>query len=108
MSDSSLYPPSKEEKIPSWLKPFFWDVYLEDLDLQTHQVFIIERLLNEGDHRTLAWLFQTYPEESIKAAVKASKALSVKTAGCWQNYFGLRKEEMRCTGIFSTTLGKLY
>ena len=108
MPDNPVRSPLKTEKIPGWLTPFFWDVHLEDLDLQQHQVFIIERLLNEGDHHTLTWLFRSYPEKNIKEAVKASKALSVKTAGCWQNYFDLRKEEMRCTGMFSTGPGKLY
>ncbi len=108
MPNNSFYPSSQKEKIPGWLKPFFWDVYLEDLDLQAHQIFIIERLLNEGDHHTLLWLFQTYPEKTIKEAVKVSKALSVKTASCWQNYFGLKKEEMQCTGMFSAGPDKLY
>lgn len=94
-------------EMPSWLQPFFWDVTLEDLDLQQHRVFIIERLLNEGDHRSLAWLFVTYPKETIREAVMLSRGLSLKTARCWQNYFGLTEEEMRCFGAYSTSPGRL-
>ncbi|MGZ7445467.1 DUF6922 domain-containing protein [Paenibacillus sp. TH7-28] len=32
--------------------------------------FIIERLLNEGDHRTLQWLFSTYTMNDILQAVQ--------------------------------------
>ncbi|MEW6424424.1 MAG: hypothetical protein AB1523_06705 [Bacillota bacterium] len=44
------------------------------------------------------WLFRTYSEREIKEAVLESRGFSPKTARCWQNYFGLREEEMRCFG----------
>ncbi|WP_035267360.1 DUF6922 domain-containing protein [Desulfitibacter alkalitolerans] len=90
----------KSRSIPAWLKPFFWDVDVKQLDLKQHQIFIIERLLNEGDHKALGWLFKTYPIEDIKTVVSTSKKLSLKTARCWQNYFGLSEEEMRCFGRY--------
>lgn len=87
-------------KIPPWLRPFFWDVDLETLDMEEHKIFIIERLLNEGDQHCLHWLFFVYSQEEIKEAVKTGRNLSPKTARCWQSYFGLREEEMRCFGRF--------
>lgn len=89
-----------KDKIPPWLRPFFWDVNLETLDKKEHKIFIIERLLNEGDHHCLLWLFSVYSQEEIKEAVKTGRSLSLKTARCWQSYFGLREEEMRCFGRF--------
>lgn len=86
-------------KIPVWMQVYFWDVSREELDPQQHREFIITRLLNEGDQRSLAWLFKTYTKEIIKDTVKSSRGLSVKTARCWQNYFGLKEEELCCTGI---------
>ncbi len=56
----------KAPQIHSWLKKFFWDVSLEELDLQKHRRFIICRLLNEGDHHSLTWLFKTYTKEVLK------------------------------------------
>jgi len=89
-------------KIPGWLEPYFWDVRIRDLDLKNNRIFIIERLLNEGDQAALQWLFRTYSEREIKEAVLESRGLSPKTARCWQNYFDLREEEMRCFGARST------
>jgi len=89
-------------KIPEWLEPYFWDVHIEDIDLKDNCVFIIERLLNEGDQEALNWLFGIYTEGKIKEAVLVSRGLSLKTARCWQNYFDLREEEMRCFGTQST------
>ncbi|RJQ77324.1 MAG: hypothetical protein C4519_13730 [Desulfobacteraceae bacterium] len=50
-------------KIPGWLEPYFWDVRIEELDLKDNGVFIIERLLNEGDQKALNWLFGVYAEK---------------------------------------------
>lgn len=93
---------------PKWLKKFFWDVNLEELDLHDHRIFIIERLLNEGDHLALKWLFDTYSKDTIREAIKTSRGLTLKTARCWQNYFGLREDEMRCFGVLLTDLGRFY
>ncbi|NPV73105.1 MAG: hypothetical protein HPY89_04810 [Pelotomaculum sp.] len=94
--------------VPGWLKSYFWDVNIRDLDLKANRVFIIERLLNEGNHAAVRWLFRTYSEGDVKEAVLKSRGLSMKTARCWQNYFGLREEEMRCFGTSSTGLKKSF
>jgi hypothetical protein len=89
-------------KIPRWLEPYYWDVHIQDLDLKDNCIFIIERLLNEGDQKALNWLFRTYTEGKIKEAVLMSRRLSLKTVRCWQNYFNLKEEEVRYFGIRST------
>ena len=86
------------------MKPFFWDVRLEDLNTCDNYVFIIERLLNEGDEDALRWLFLTYDGRRIRDAVLTARNLSTKTARCWSNYFDLKEEEMRCFGTLSTKL----
>lgn len=53
-------------KIPGWLQSYFWDVRLRDLNLKNNRIFIIERLLNEGDQAALQWLFKTYSKREIK------------------------------------------
>ncbi|MGI6708660.1 MAG: DUF6922 domain-containing protein [Dethiobacteria bacterium] len=96
------------KKIPAQLYRYFWDVSPEETDLQKHRVFVIERLLNEGDHHALAWLFENYPQSEIKKAVIASRGLSLKTARCWQNFFDLKEEEMCFAGKLSAVKGKLF
>ena len=87
------------QQIPSDFSPFFWDVHLDQLDPASHQRFIIERLLNEGNHQTLHWLFATYSMDEIRKAVLTSRSLSLKTARYWQYYFNLKEEDMRCFGM---------
>ncbi len=46
--------------------PFFWDIDINNLDTINHSIFIIERLLNKGNHHTLHWILNTYSSEEIK------------------------------------------
>jgi len=82
--------------IPLDFKVYFWDVNIDEIDLEKHKRFVIERILNNGDHQALTWLRKIYDEETIKEAVKKSRNLTRKTARFWQAYFRLSEEEMRC------------
>ncbi|MCF6094260.1 hypothetical protein L1765_09820 [Microaerobacter geothermalis] len=99
---------ASNQTIPNEFKSFFWDVDITELDLRQHQIFIIERLLNEGDQRTLRWVFETYTEDEIKEAVCISRGLSLKTARYWQYFFNLKEGEMRCFGTYSMMPGKIF
>ncbi|WP_155985349.1 DUF6922 domain-containing protein [Paenibacillus maysiensis] len=96
------------EALPQDLTPFFWDVHIEQPEPTIHSRFIIERLLNEGDHRTLQWLFSTYSMNEILQAVRSSRNLSRKTARYWQLYFNLKEEDMRCFGSSLTRPDNLF
>lgn len=87
--------------VPHEIAYLFWDADLEKLDLWRHRRYIIERALELGAETTVQWLFSVYGESEIKDAVRGSRRLSRKTASCWQNFFLLREEEMRCFGTFS-------
>lgn len=95
-------------QIPEEFTPFFWDVYIEQLEPAVHSKFIIERLLNEGDHHALQWLFSTYSKDDILQTVRSSRNLSRKTARYWQLYFDLKEEEMRCFGMSLTKPDNLF
>ncbi len=84
--------------IPEEFRCFFWDTDIEKIDLIVNKFYIIEKLINEGNEKTLAWLFNTYSREEIKEVICNSRRLTLKAAYCWQNYFGLEKREMRCFG----------
>jgi len=86
-------------QIPDELKVYFWDVPIKVIDLNIHRNFVITRLLNEGNHKALTWLFITYDKHTIECAVRTARDLSAKTARCWQNYFDLKEEDLCCTGL---------
>lgn len=86
-------------QIPDELKIYFWDVPVDTIDLCKHSKYVITRILNEGNHEALIWLFQTYDVQEIKNVVQTARNLSLKTARCWQNYFNLKDDELCCTGL---------
>lgn len=82
-------------RLPDFLLPLFWDVD-EDIDIEEYWFFVNERLLECGTPEAIAWLFATYTREQIIEVVRTSRGLSLKTAVCWKNYFGLKEEEVAC------------
>ncbi len=94
--------------MPEEVLIFFWDVDLATLDLEDHKTFIAERVLNMGDEVALKWLWQKYGPRVIYDTVTTSRKLTLKTARCWQNYFNLKEEQMRCFSTFSVSLRNFY
>jgi hypothetical protein len=90
------------------LRPLFWDADWASVDFSRNRTAVIERILNLGDQEQLAWLKEHVTCDEIRLVVLSSRRLSKKTARCWQNYFGLREEEMRCFGMFSTNPDNLF
>ena len=94
--------------LPELLRPLFWDAEWNNVDSERNLDFIIERVLSLGNDEQLSWLRKNIPCEAIRRVVMKSRRLSRKTARCWQNYFGLREEEMQCFGMFSTNPDNLF
>jgi hypothetical protein len=86
--------------VPNEFSHYFWDASIDSISIVTHTRYIIERLLNEGDVRSLRWVIQRFGMDAIKQVVCEARGLNRLTARFWQRYFGLREDEMRC---FSTS-----
>lgn len=94
--------------LPKAVAVLLWDVDLATLDLEKHKAFIVERVLNMGDEVALKWIWQKYGRDVVYDTVTNSRKLTLKTARCWQNYFHLKEEQMKCFSTFSTNLGSIY
>ncbi len=82
-------------KLPSFLKPFFWDVDVGSLEVDAHREFVIERILECGDEAAVCYLFKTFEIEKIKDVVRKSRRLSRRSRNFWRLFFGI--EESECT-----------
>lgn len=94
--------------LPRKVSMLFWDVDPVALDLELQKDFVIERVLNMGDEDALKWLWQKYGPRTICVTVTNSRRLTLKTARCWQNYFDLKEEQMRCFSTYSANLDSTY
>jgi hypothetical protein len=78
--------------IPSYVRRLFWDVRKETVEIDRHAQFIIRRVLDYGDARSLNWLRRTYSDDELKEVVKTERGLAHKTVVFWKTYFGLEPE----------------
>lgn len=74
------------QNIPYFLKKFFWDTDPNTLNVEADKYYIITRILEGGDQKSIKWLFKTYSRDAIKNIVKGEpRVLSEKTKIFWRN-----------------------
>ncbi len=84
------------DDIPDYVRTYLWDVNLEELSLQKHSKFIIERVLEYGDMNALKWLESNFKREEITEVLKNSKRISPKTGSLYALYFDIPRESLLC------------
>ena len=70
-------------KLPEILLKYFWDVDFGALDTERDQRMIIERILEKGDDRAVAWLNGAYAKSVLEIVVRESRRLSPKSRHYW-------------------------
>ena len=65
-------------------KSLFWDVDPKNIDLKKHARYIIERILDFGTDKEVAWLWSAYPKSLVRDVVKKSRVLQPPTRALWQ------------------------
>jgi hypothetical protein len=75
------------KQIPSTLKKYFWDCDFNELSLENHRTFIVERLLMFGNTRDIQWILSKIPLEIFKNIIHKSRRLDNKTRNFWEFYF---------------------
>ena len=82
--------------LPKSLKPYFWDVKFEELEIKKHSFLIIKRVLDRGDLRDIHWLVKTYGKGAIKNVVIKTKDLARPTGNFWADMLDLDKNQIAC------------
>ncbi len=84
------------KQIPQFLQKYFWDVDFLTLNVKQHPRFVIERILEYGDKKSIKWMEDNFSLGEIKNTLFISKNLSQKSANFWQLIFGLDKDKILC------------
>ncbi len=82
--------------LPDFLKPYFWDVDFNSLDPDEKPDFIIKRVIDRGDTKSLRWLRQKYTLDQIKELVLVTHDLSRRTANFWAKILNLDPNKVPC------------
>ncbi len=83
-------------KLPKFLSKYFWDVEFEKLDLQKRRVYILRRILEDGDRQAVAWMWKNFKKSEIKDVLSNFRGLSPKSANFWAVILNIKKEDVRC------------
>lgn len=77
-------------------KNLFWDVAFQDIDMEKHSSFIIERVISRGKWEEFQSLLSFYGTDKIKTVLLTIRYLDRKTLAFCSTYFGIQKEQFRC------------
>lgn len=69
--------------LPIYLHKYFWDINPKDMQPKKYPRYIMERILELGDKKSVAWLVKTYGEKNIKSALGKLR-LSSKSKNYWK------------------------
>lgn len=61
----------------------FWDTDPKRIDLKKNARYVIERILDYGNDREVAWLWHTYSPRVLRKTVVTSRNLSLKSRALW-------------------------
>ena len=84
------------KKVPSYILKYLWDTPKDKVDANKHSSFIIERVLEYGDEKSIEWLNDTYKKGEIVSVLKEIKKISPKTGNFFALYYNIPKEELLC------------
>ena len=89
-------------------KKLFWDSEFEQLDLEKHKKYIIERVLERGyDWKQFKEMINYYGREEVIRVIKELYYLTDSVISFCHYYFEIPKNEMRCY-IRKQSLPKLW
>ena len=84
------------QKLPKFLKEYFWDVDFSEVDQEQSAVYIVQRLLDRGNDKAVRWMFKTYNKDLIKEVVTKKRGFSPKTANFWADLLDIDKQKVVC------------
>lgn len=86
----------KNASLPESLRPYFWDVKFEDLEMDKNKHLIIKRVLDRGEINDVKFIIKNYGIEEIKNIVLTARDLARPTGNFWADILDLNKDQLPC------------
>lgn len=81
---------------PKFLKKYFWDVDFAELNVKTHPQYVLERILEYGDEKAVAWMKKNFTRDEVADILFHFRGLSPKSANYWVVIFGIDRKKVLC------------
>ncbi len=82
--------------LPIFLKKYFWDVNFKKLDSDKYPYFVIERILEYGDEKAVAWLLKHFRKSKIRETLSRRRNISLRSANYWALILNIPKNRILC------------
>jgi len=74
--------------IPAQIRPLFWDVDVERIDLERNAEYVISRILEWTTPPALEWLESQYAARRILEVNRTSRKVSKRSREFWNLWYG--------------------
>ena len=86
----------KKTLLPDFLRPYFWDVEFEKIEITKNSQLIVKRILDRGNLNDIRWLIKTYGKNEIKKVVMGTRDLARPTGNFWADILEVDKTQVPC------------
>ncbi|MGB3341206.1 MAG: hypothetical protein WBB37_06970 [bacterium] len=93
-------------QLPDFLKEYFWDTKFEELDIATHQIFILKRIMEHGNDRAVKWMRRHFQPKDLIKALCNYRGYSKRSANFWAIILDIPKEDVPCLNKSSSKTPK--
>jgi len=78
----------KGNRLPPFLHYLFWDTDPEKIDIKRHSYYVLERILEMGSVKAMAWASAVYPGRLILEVAETSRSVSERSRNFWKLWLG--------------------
>ncbi|MEK7596012.1 MAG: hypothetical protein AAB564_00455 [Patescibacteria group bacterium] len=69
------------------LKKYFWDTDFNSLDINKNKKYVLERILDMGDNKSVRWMKNNFSKKDILETLKNNRKISKKSLNFWNLFF---------------------
>lgn len=83
-------------KLPKFLKKYFWDVDFKKMDREAYPRDVLARLLEYGDEKAIGWMKRNFTKYQIEDVLFHYRSVSPRSANFWALIFNIDKRNVLC------------
>ena len=96
----------EHEGLPPYVSYLFREIDENEIDIRKNTTYVIERVLENGDDRSVIWCVKTFDKEAIEEVIRKSAFISPQTGSLWALMLDIREDKIQCLAGRSTRKAK--
>lgn len=83
-------------KIPAKLKYLFWDVKADSFNPSKNPLYVIQRVLDQGNLEAVKWVRKNFGDELIKETLQKVRNFNARTGNFWRLFLNIPQNQIAC------------